>query len=117
MTDRREFIKLDVNYLDNPKVAPLVADGKVRAVLLHIECIAYSRRNRKNGIVPIAVVRRRIGATKGDVDTLIAAGLLVDCGAGAVEVHDYLEHQESREQIEARADAARNAANARWGNA
>ena len=118
MRDRREFIKLDIGYLSNPKVAGLLVARRPFAVLLHVECMTYSRQHRTDGRVPTALALRGvIGATKRDVAACIEAGLLIDCGDGIVEVHDYLDHQESSEEIEARSEAGRIGAQARWGNA
>jgi len=115
MADKREFIKLDIGYLSNPKIAGLLLARRPLAVLLHVECMTYARQHRTDGVVPAALALRAvIGATKRDLDAAVAAGLLVDLGDGTVDVHDYAEHQETREQIESRSDAARGAANARW---
>lgn len=116
MADRREFIKLDVGYLSNPKIAGLLIARRPLAVLVHVECMTYSRQHRTDGIVPAALALRGvIGATKKDLTAAIDAGLLIDRGDGTVEVHDYLEHQESAAEIKARSDAGRAGARARWG--
>ncbi len=118
MSDRREFVKLDVGYYDNPKVFGLLAAKRPLAVHLHLACIAMARQQKTDGIVSLAVARHKVvGCTQRDVEALMAAGLIYDLGDGRVEVHDYLEHQDSRAQIDARADAARTAAEKRWRNA
>lgn len=118
MADRREFIKLDVGYLSNPKIVGLLVARRPFAVLLHVECMGYARQHRTDGLVPIAAARAAvIGSTPRDVAAAVSAGLLVDNDDGTVTVHDYLEHQESRADIEARTAAGRKAAEARWGNA
>lgn len=118
MADRREFIKLDIGYLSNPKIAGLLLARRPLAVLLHVGCVTYARQHRTDGIVPAELALRSvIGATKRDLTAAIDAGLLIDHGDGTVEVHDYALHQETREEIEARSDAGRTAARARWGNA
>jgi len=118
MTDSREFIKLDVAYLTNPKVVRLLVVKRPLAVLVHLECIAYCRRHRSNGIVPAVVAERAvIGATRHDVRAAVDAELLIDRGDGTLEVHDYLEHQQSAEQIEAASLAGKKAAETRWSRA
>ncbi len=118
MADKREYIKLDIGYLSNPKIAGLLVARRPFAVLLHVECMTYSRQHRTDGRVPTALALRGvIGATKKDVTACIDAGLLVDLGDGTVQVHDYLEHQESAEQIGARSAAAVTANRARWSRA
>lgn len=118
MADKREYIKLDIGYLSNPKIAGLLVDRRPLAVLLHVECMTYSRQHRTDGRVPTALALRGvIGATKKDVTACIDADLLIDLGDGSVQVHDYLEHQESSEQIGARSAAAVTANRVRWSRA
>lgn len=118
MADRREFIKLDVGYLSNPKVVALLVAGKPHAVLFHVECMGYSRQHRTDGVVPIAAAMGAvIGCKRRDVQAAVDIGLLVDNTDGSVTVHDYLEHQQSRAEIEAQSAAGRKGAEARWGNA
>jgi hypothetical protein len=118
VTDRREFIKLDIGYLSNPKIAGLLLDRRPLAVLLHVECMTYSRQHRTDGVVPAALAMRSVvGSTRRDLTAAVDAGLLIDLGDGKVEVHDYAKHQETREEIEARSEAGRTGAAARWGKA
>lgn len=118
MADRREFIKLDAGYISNPKIVALLIAGRPRSVLLHIQCMTYSRQHRTNGIVPIAAARAAvIGSTARDVSAAVESGLLLDLGDGTVEVHDYLKHQESKADIERRSNAGRKGAEARWSGA
>lgn len=115
MTDKREYIKLDIGYLSNPKIAGLLVGRRPLAVLLHVECMTYSRQHRTDGVVPSALALRGVvGATKRDLSAAIDAGLLVDLGGGLLEVHDYLDHQESKAAIEARSAAAVKANSVRW---
>ena len=55
--DSREFVKLDVGYLSNPKVVGLLVDRRPLAILLHIECIGYARQHRTDGVVPVVASR------------------------------------------------------------
>jgi hypothetical protein len=115
MTDRREYIKLDIGYLSNPKIASLLLARRPNAVLLHIACMTYARQHRTDGVVPTELALRAvIGATKRDFFAAVSAGLLIPRDDTTVEVHDYLEHQESAEQIAARSAAAVTANRARW---
>lgn len=113
MADKRAYFKLDVGYLTNPKVAAVAAESPT-AVLLHIEAIAYAAQHLTDGVVPLALIVRLAGATKGDAELLIRAGMLIDLGDGDVEVHDYLEHQRSAAEVKGSTDKARRAAHARW---
>lgn len=113
VTDRREFIRLDVGYLDNPKVAEAL-DHSHAAVVLHMASMAYARQHRTDGVVPVRRVLRKADATQDDAQVLIDAGLWHDLGGGKVKVHDYEKHQETREQIEERSAKQAEKARKRW---
>jgi hypothetical protein len=113
MADRRYYAKIDVGYLDNPKIAPLV-EAQPRSVLLHLWCITYSRQHGTDGIVPMRIAMRHACAAQCDLDVLLQCGLLVQVDELHVEVHDYLEHQDSAASLKKASDLARRAAEARW---
>jgi hypothetical protein len=113
VADRREFIRLDVGYFDNPKVAE-VLDESPLAVVLHVASMAHARQHRTDGIVSKKQLLRKVGAIESDAKLLIDMGLWHDLGEGKVEVHDYAKHQETRADIEARSNAARKANEVRW---
>jgi hypothetical protein len=113
VTDRREFIRLDVGYFDNPKVGEAL-DTSPLAVVLHIASMAYARQHRTDGRVPIKRMLRKVGADEGDARTLLELGLWENARDGYVHVHDYAKHQETRADIEARSNAARKANQVRW---
>jgi hypothetical protein len=113
VSDRREFIRLDVGYFDNPKVAD-VLDESPAAVVLHIASMAHARQHRTDGIVSRKQILRKVGATETDAKLLIDLGLWHDVGDGKIEVHDYAKHQETREEIEARSKVQRENARKRW---
>jgi hypothetical protein len=113
VTDRREFIRLDVGYFDNPKVGEAL-DVSHAAVVLHIESMMYARRHRTDGVVPAKRVMRKVGATEDDAQTLLDAGLWEPRDGGKIYVHDYEKHQETREQIEERSAKQREKARKRW---
>ena len=107
-----EYIRVDVLLPEHPKVEEL-SDKAFRA-LITLWC--YCGRQRTDG----AVTRKQWEAWPRSVrDELTAAGLArpVDLGGGAA-IHDFLEHQRSREEIDElsakRSDAGRKAAAARW---
>lgn len=112
MADKRLYIKLDVGYFDNPKIATV---NRPTALLLHIASIAYARRHLTDGRVPVdLVIRQCLGAKRVDADTLFDAGLWVDAGGGMADIHDYGEHQQMAEAISAASKRGRSAAHARW---
>lgn len=113
VSDRREFIRLDVGYFDNPKVADALDESPL-APLLHIASMAYARQHRTDGVVPIKRILRKVGATENDARILLEAGLWTSVGSGSIRVHDYDKHQETKAQIEARTNAAKKANQVRW---
>lgn len=95
------WVRMDDTLDDHPKVAGC-SDAAFR---VWIRCIFYASRLRTDGVVPRAIFSR-LGATKKVRDELLGAGLLDEHEDG-VSVHDYLDFQESRKQIEARQAATR----------
>lgn len=116
MTDKRAYFKLDVGYLSNPKIAALL-DEHPRAILLHLECIAYATQHLTDGVVPMRLAMRLACSEQCDLDLLLQSGLLVQRNSVNVEVRDYLEHQRSASEVKAAADKGRRAAEARWEDA
>lgn len=111
--DKRAYFKVDIGYLSNPKVAELM-DENPRAVLLHLQCIAYSAQHLTDGIVPMRLAMRLACSMQSDLDACINAGLLRKVNATHIEVHDYLLHQRSAESVKGLSDQRKLAARARW---
>ena len=116
MSDKRAYFKLDVGYLSNPKIAALL-DDHPRAILLHLECIAYATQHLTDGLVPMRLAMRLACAEQCDVDLLVQYGLLERVDTVQVSVHDYLEHQRSAAEVKAGSDKGKRAAAARWSDA
>lgn len=122
MADARQFAKLDLGYFDNPKVADFV-DEHPRVPMLHLRAILYCRQHLTNGKFPVRLVARLIGATwcgsqcesQCDVCRAADADLIARIDGRNYMVHDYLEHQESAEDVQKRSDAGRKGAAVRWG--
>lgn len=113
MADRRAYFKLDIGYLTNPKIVSISEESPF-AVLLHMGAIAYSAQHLTDGVVPLAVVRRMVGATKEDVEILERHGVLIPLPDGKHEVKDFLEHQRSSSEAKRATEKASKAAEARW---
>lgn len=113
MADKRGFFTVDTGYFQNPKIAELL-DDQPRAVLLHLQCIAYSAQHLTDGVVPLRMAMRLAGAEGADAELLVQRGLLIPLEGGRVEVHDYLEHQRSSQQVKQAAKNGRDAAVSRW---
>ena len=92
MADKRTYIRVHDGMPDHPKVEALTD----KAFRLLMETWCWCSRQHTDGRVPAAVWSKR-GAKKVR-DELAAAGL-VEIHDGYVQMHDYLEHQRSAEQI------------------
>lgn len=116
MADKRAYAKFDVGYLDNPKVEPLLDEGRPYAVLLHAASVMYSAQHLTDGTVRTKTLLRKVGGDQADVQALFDAGLWVDLGDGQVRVHDYLEHNRAAAQVKRAQEAGAKGAAARWGD-
>lgn len=121
MADPRYYVKLDVGYFDNPKTSELLEE-RPRALILHLRAIAYCRQHLTDGDFPIRqVARLACGSHCGsqcdgqcDFCAGVQCGLFVRVDDRTGRVHDYLEHQDSAEDISRRRTAAKRGAAARW---
>lgn len=116
VADKREFVRLDVGYLDNPKIADAL-DASPLAVLAHVASMTYCRQHRTDGLFAVNRILRKVGATADDARVLLDLGLWIDLGAGKAELHDYLKHQESAAQIARLSEAGKKGAASRWAKA
>lgn len=90
--DERPWIKLALDYFDNPKIDALSDTGQ----LLHIQLIMRAARMQSDG-----AVSARAGKARGDAafKELVTGGLLVKVDATTYRIHDYLKHQTTAEKI------------------
>lgn len=131
--DRRVWARLTVDFADSPKVAGL-SDAAFRTL---VEMILWSRKMMTDGVIPASVARRRWGAktqteTHSVTDSVTESGTHYETDPvtelctnhptspslsrtcdGDYMIHDFLDHQESAEEVNAR--NARNSANGRRG--
>lgn len=91
--DDRTYIRVHDGMPDHPKIAGL----SDKAFRLLIELWAYSSRHLTDGRIPSVIAKKRGAKAR---DELSATGLLSEHETGH-ECHDYLEHQRSKEHIEA----------------
>ena len=92
--DTRPWVRLDQGFPDNQKVIGL-SDAAFR---LFIKSLCWSARNGTDGAIkkPVALA---LGAKPRTLAELVNAGLF-DAIGHDYAIHDYLEHQESAEQVE-----------------
>ena len=111
------WVKLDDQFFINPKARAAGLEG--RALAAASWC--YCAMQRNDGIFPaddVSIIAAMAGVPQDIGDRLVAVGLWHRVG-DQIEVHDYLEHNLSNEQMIARSEKASKAAAARYapGNA
>lgn len=99
----RTWLKLDDSMVEHPKCVDLTPF----AWTLWLHAISYCSRNLTDGLIPQAMLPRLCSVN----DPAKAAAELVDAGLWRVtgdgyQVHDYLDHQRSRAEVEADRTAA-----------
>lgn len=112
------FLNLDDNFADHPKVDAL-SDGAFR---LHVAGLCYASKHKTDGYVPAHRVSRLTRTYRPrHLAELMEARIWLPADGG-YEIHDYLDWNRSREQIEAdqerirkaRSEAGKKGAKARW---
>jgi hypothetical protein len=94
------WIKLDDKLPNNPKILPL----SDKAFRLYIEGMCYANQYLTDGFLADAVIKR---LDAGNVASeLIEAGLWDECNGG-INIHDYMKHQTSKDEIESKQEKAR----------
>lgn len=103
------YIKLDDGWPEHPKILSLSDTARV----LYVNALCYANRRLTDGEIPLAAVRLiHLRARQRHVQELLEAGLW-EAGVLGYQIHDYLVHQTSREEVEAGRQATRERL-ARW---
>lgn len=94
-----EYVRLDVLMPEHPKVSGL----SDKAFRTYVELLCYCGRQRTDGLVDARTWRR--AGTQRARGELLASGLVDpllddDTGGSGVAIHDYTEHNRSRQQID-----------------
>lgn len=101
------WVKLSDDFTDSPKLASIEPTSRPFAIELYIAALCYCGRVLTDGFVPRGQIGRLVDFTASNVDPyaiaadLVAAGLWETAETGYT-IHDYLEYQPSREQVEAK---------------
>lgn len=97
------WFKLDDQITEHPKYVGLSPD----AWCLWIHGTAYTSRNLTDGFIPATLLPRLspVPDIAPVVQELVTAGIWVQTGRG-YEIHDYLEHNRSRQDVAAARDDA-----------
>ena len=113
------YLNLDDNFADHPKVDGL-SDSAFR---LHVAGLCYASRHLTDGFIPKEKVTRLVPRFRRPaLDELV--GTLWITAIGGFQIHDYLDWNRSREQIEfererirkVRSAAGKKGAEKRWHN-
>jgi hypothetical protein len=84
--DERPWIKLSLDYFENPKIDALSDAGQ----LLHLNLILRSARNKTDGVVTLRACKGRGDAPFKE---LVRQGLLDKKDTQTYLIHDYEKHQ------------------------
>lgn len=106
------WVKLDDQFFINRKARAVGLEG--RALAAASWC--YCAMQRNDGIFPagdVPIIAAMAGVPQDIGERLLAAGLWHAIEGDQIEVHDYLEHNLSNEQMVARSEKASRAATAR----
>lgn len=110
--DGRLWIRLTVDFPDNPKIAGL-SDSAFRML---VELICWSKSQLTDGFIPDGVMRQRWKTQSlTDSDSESLTELLTNSRThpslaaveGGYQLHDYSQHQETKEQVEAQREKNR----------
>ena len=109
------FARLALDYFDHPKIMSLSAE----AIVAHLEMIVYSRKYGTDGAIPMRFAMRFANHVLDELaNNDPEKPSIIRNDDGTVTIYGYSDMQETSEQIEkrrqARRDAGRVGANARW---
>lgn len=111
-SDSMPWARLSVTFADNPKVAGL-SDGAFRTL---VEMILWARQELTDGVIPASIVHRRWNAECiAEIEhNHRERPSLTRNEEGDYLIRDFLEHQESHEQVTKRKAQKTAAARQRW---
>lgn len=88
------WVRIDENALTHPKIFEL-SHGSFR---LWVAGLAHCQQHLTDGFMSHAIVRTLIAVSAPRIDELVSAGLWERVTSG-FQVHDYLQHNDSREKV------------------
>lgn len=97
---------------ENPKLLYLKEDKQYKAIVVHLEGMAYSGRHGLAGYIPKAALRI-IGASVADTNRLVNEGLWSPA-PGGWQINGWDDYQLADEESTKRSEKAKKAAAARW---
>lgn len=96
------WVRIEEKALTHPKIIGL-SDGAFR---LWVAGLAHCQQHLTDGTIPAAIIRTLIAVNPRRILELFKAGLWLKTEDGA-QVHDYLQHNESRAVVLAKREAAK----------
>lgn len=107
------WVRLDDRFDDSRKVQSAFNRAPI-AVSVFVMAITYCARHETDGLVDAAWLKRQVPAYKSRrkaLEVLVSEGLFEPENGGGYRIHDYLDYQPSRKDLEAKraADAERKA--------
>jgi hypothetical protein len=111
------WVRLDDQFPDHPKVAGLSND----AFCLHVTAMCYTARQQTDGKLPCGLLKRlawRCHDPAIAVAELVASGVWDEDGEKGWAIHDYLDYNPSKAELDTlaatRSEAGKAGAMARW---
>lgn len=92
------WVRVDDRFPHHPKVGSIPPRYRLAAMGLHIEAMCYCSTYLTDGVVPAHVVR---SYPRPLVEVLVNAQLWHRAGDGAIQIHDYLDYNPSKEVVQA----------------
>ena len=105
------WIKVDAEFLEHPKTLRALDRGGSAVVHLWVALLSYAKRKITDGRIPVMAIPRIGGPTNPRwraqaLQALLDEGLVqLEDDGETIVVHDYLEWNQSREQVLARAES------------
>jgi len=100
------FLLVDDRIMEHPKLEEL----SDRAFRLHVAGLCHCAGNLTDGLLTTPTVRAlcgRLRARKQHVSELVSSGLWVDYGERGFIIHDYLEHNPTKAEVQERREKRR----------
>lgn len=104
---RQGYGKLSNGFHSNTKVKKLRRLCP-SALGVYAVAISYCSDVLNDGVMSEDDVIYQLDATEEDIEALLKVGMFERLEDGSYRIHDYLKHQSSREQVETKAEGARN---------
>lgn len=116
MTAKPHWVSIDTGLFDNPKILRAQQAAGHEATTLYLRSIAYAVQQLTDGWIPLPLPAQW-GYRARHCDALTTAGLWIPLEItddGGWLIHDYAQHQITRQEWEAKIQQRRDAARKRW---